>query len=120
MWNFCIVMITPTLINRIGSYTYIIFTLLLAAFVPMYVSPLTHFNLPPTSDARTTTHQHRPNLFCSVYFCYPETSNLSLEEIDNLFLPQEHKVRANSITNAEILPEDPEKHIGVLHTEKNL
>ncbi|KAJ4290580.1 hypothetical protein N0V90_010797 [Kalmusia sp. IMI 367209] len=62
MWNFVIVMITPVLINRIGWKTYLIFMCLLAAFVPI------------------------------VYFCYPETSNLSLEEVDNLFLPEGHKL----------------------------
>ncbi|KAK3073336.1 hypothetical protein LTR53_005184 [Teratosphaeriaceae sp. CCFEE 6253] len=67
MWNFCIVMITPVLISGIGWATYIIFTVLLASFVPI------------------------------VYLCYPETSGLSLEAIDNLFLPADHQVRASSI-----------------------
>ncbi|KAF2725398.1 general substrate transporter [Polychaeton citri CBS 116435] len=70
MWNFCIVMITPILINRIGWKTYLIFMILLALFVPI------------------------------VYFFYPETSNLSLEEVDNLFLPANHHNRRGSITNA--------------------
>ncbi|KAK3073470.1 hypothetical protein LTR53_004958 [Teratosphaeriaceae sp. CCFEE 6253] len=65
--NFCIVMITPVLISGIGWATYIIFTVLLASFVPI------------------------------VYLCYPETSGLSLEAIDNLFLPADHQVRASSI-----------------------
>ena len=43
--------------------------------------------------------QHADNEL-SVYFCYPETSNLSLEEVDNLFLPEEHQVRASSISYA--------------------
>lgn len=34
-WNFCIVMITPVLISRIGWKTYILFTILLALFVPI-------------------------------------------------------------------------------------
>ncbi|TKA45162.1 hypothetical protein B0A54_04258 [Friedmanniomyces endolithicus] len=68
MWNFCIVMITPVLLNNIGWATYIIFTVLLAAFVPI------------------------------VYFCYPETSRLSLESIDNLFLPADYQVRGGSIS----------------------
>ena len=68
MWNFCIVMITPVMISTIGWATYILFTVLLASFVPI------------------------------VYFLYPETSNLSLEEIDNLFLPVEHQVRGASIS----------------------
>jgi hypothetical protein len=65
IWNFTIVMLTPVLINRIGWRTYIIFTLLLASFVPI------------------------------VYFCYPETSNLSLEEVDNLFLPDGGSISYN-------------------------
>lgn len=48
MWNFCIVMITPVLISRIGWKTYLIFMILLALFVPI------------------------------VYFCYPETVSLLL------------------------------------------
>jgi len=66
--NFCIVMITPVLLNNIGWATYIIFTVLVAAFVPI------------------------------VYFCYPETSRLSLESIDNLFLPADYQVRGGSIS----------------------
>jgi len=68
MWNFCIVMITPVLINRIGWKTYLIFMILLALFVPF------------------------------VYFCYPETSGLSLEEIDNLFLPADKQVKQLSFS----------------------
>lgn len=65
-------MITPILINRIGWKTYLIFMILLALFVPF------------------------------VYFCYPETSGLSLEEIDNLFLPADRQVRR--LSNAELGP----------------
>ena len=61
-------MITPILISGIHWATYIIFTCTLAVFVPI------------------------------VYFCYPETSNLSLEEVDNLFLPPEHQLQAGSIS----------------------
>lgn len=56
-------MITPILINRIGWKTYLIFMILLALFVPF------------------------------VWYFYPETSGLSLEEIDNLFLPADKQVR---------------------------
>lgn len=51
-------MITPVLINRIGWKTYLIFMCTNLAFVPI------------------------------VWKFYPETSNLSLEEIDGLFLPE--------------------------------
>ena len=50
--------ITPTLINNIKWKSYIIFTLTNALFVPL------------------------------IYFYYPETANLPLEEIDWLFLDE--------------------------------
>jgi MFS family permease len=59
IWNFFIVMISPVLITRIGWCTYLIFMVLLALFIPV------------------------------IYFFYPETSNLSLEDIDLIFLPTE-------------------------------
>jgi MFS family permease len=59
LWNFFIVMISPVLISRIGWCTYLIFMVLLALFIPV------------------------------IYFFYPETSNLSLEDIDLIFLPVE-------------------------------
>jgi hypothetical protein len=52
-------MISPVLITRIGWCTYLIFMVLLALFIPI------------------------------IYFFYPETSNLSLEDIDLIFLPVE-------------------------------
>ncbi|KAF2260664.1 general substrate transporter [Lojkania enalia] len=55
IWNFFVVMITPTIINNLQWKAYLIFMCLNLAFVPL------------------------------VYFCYPETSNLTLEEIDWLF-----------------------------------
>ncbi|KAJ4298827.1 hypothetical protein N0V90_004069 [Kalmusia sp. IMI 367209] len=55
IWNFFVVMITPTLLNNLKWKGYLIFMCLNFAFVPL------------------------------VYFCYPETSNLTLEEIDWLF-----------------------------------
>ncbi|KAK5168223.1 uncharacterized protein LTR77_006792 [Saxophila tyrrhenica] len=58
LWNFFIVMISPVLIDGIGWQTYLIFMCLLASFCPI------------------------------IYFYYPETSNLGLEEIDQIFLPE--------------------------------
>lgn len=56
IWNFFVVMVTPTLLNSLAWKGYLIFMCTNLAFVPL------------------------------VYFCYPETSNLTLEEIDWLFL----------------------------------
>ena len=53
--NFVIVMITPVIINKLQWKAYLIFMCTNLAFVPL------------------------------VYFCYPETANLTLEEIDHLF-----------------------------------
>ncbi|KAK5531053.1 hypothetical protein LTR25_008910 [Vermiconidia calcicola] len=55
-WNFFVVMITPVLIHRLGWKTYLIFMSLAFSFVPV------------------------------IYFFYPETSNISLEDIDRIFL----------------------------------
>lgn len=56
--DFFIVLISPVLIDNIGWRTYIVFMCLLASFCPI------------------------------IYFFYPETSNLGLEEIDLIFLPE--------------------------------
>lgn len=55
LWNFFVVMITPVIINRLQWKAYLIFMCLNFSFVPL------------------------------VYFCYPETANLTLEEIDFIF-----------------------------------
>ncbi|KAF2755346.1 general substrate transporter [Pseudovirgaria hyperparasitica] len=56
LWNFFVVMVTPTLIQNLKWKGYLIFMCLNFSFVPL------------------------------IYFCYPETTNLTLEEIDWLFL----------------------------------
>ncbi|KAL4899967.1 hypothetical protein BDW74DRAFT_188837 [Aspergillus multicolor] len=56
LWNFVVVMITPIIIERLKWKAYLIFMATNLAFVPV------------------------------VYFLYPETSNLSLEEVDDIFL----------------------------------
>ncbi|KAL2800933.1 general substrate transporter [Aspergillus keveii] len=59
IWNFFVVMITPVIINRLQWKAYLIFMCTNLAFIPL------------------------------VYFCYPETANLTLEEIDYLFTNKE-------------------------------
>lgn len=61
LWNFFVVMVTPTLLTDLKWKGCLIFMCLNFAFVPL------------------------------VYFCYPETSNLTLEEIDWLFLGGEQE-----------------------------
>jgi MFS family permease len=55
LWNFTVVMITPVIINRIQWKAYLIFMITNFLFVPV------------------------------IYFYYPETSNLRLEDIDLIF-----------------------------------
>ncbi|KAI6999496.1 putative MFS sugar transporter [Hortaea werneckii] len=56
-----LLMITPTIINNLKWKAYLIFMCTNLAFIPL------------------------------VYFCYPETSNLTLEEVDHLFTKEGHK-----------------------------
>ncbi|KZW01150.1 hexose carrier protein [Exidia glandulosa HHB12029] len=66
LWNFVVVMITPVIIGRLEWKAYLIFMATNLAFVPL------------------------------VYFCYPETANLTLEEMDLLFAnPGENPVKAS-------------------------
>lgn len=55
LWNFTVVMITPVIIHRLQWKAYLIFTVTNLLFVPL------------------------------VYFYYPETSNIRLEDIDDIF-----------------------------------
>lgn len=55
LWNFTVVMITPVIINRLQWRAYLIFMITNLLFVPL------------------------------VYFFYPETSNVRLEDIDDIF-----------------------------------
>lgn len=59
LWNFFVVMVTPTLINNLKWKAYLIFMCTNLAFIPL------------------------------IYFCYPETNKLTLEEIDWLFLEKD-------------------------------
>lgn len=65
-------------------------------------------------------HGQFADLKYSVYFCYPETSNLSLEEIDNLFLPKDEQIRAGSISNASGLPGILGKGDSTYHSEEKV
>ena len=62
LWNFTIVMITPIIINRLQWKAYFIFMITNLLFVPI------------------------------VYFFYPETSNIRLEDIDAIFASGENPV----------------------------
>ena len=74
--NFFVVMITPVLINRLGWKTYLIFMALAFSFVPI------------------------------IYFFYPETSNYSLEEIDDIFLkPGDRSERSSTIEGGNGSPD---------------
>ncbi|KAH7028768.1 general substrate transporter [Microdochium trichocladiopsis] len=64
LWNFTVVMITPILINRLQWKTYLIFTATNIVFIPI------------------------------IFFLFPETSNLALEEIDCIFATDENSVSA--------------------------
>lgn len=86
LWNFVIVMITPTLIDHLEWKAYLIFMCTNFAFVPL------------------------------VYFCYPETSNLTLEEVDYLFTKEGrsgvHASTGRSQPVQDSLKGDVEKTIG--------
>jgi hypothetical protein len=56
LWNFFVVMITPTLLERLNWQAYLLFMCTNFAFIPL------------------------------VWFCYPETNNLTFEEVDYLFV----------------------------------
>ena len=72
LWNFVIVMITPTIIDKLQWKAYLIFMCTNLAFIPL------------------------------VYFCYPETANLTLEEIDFLFTnPEKGAVKLSIELNKE-------------------
>jgi len=107
IWNFLVVMITPTLLDSLAWKGYLIFMCLNYSFIPL------------------------------VYFCYPETANLTLEEVDWLFYegnvvrrsrhvakegwdaaegvaPQAHILETGSMTSSKRGDETAEKkeHIG--------
>ncbi|KAI9874335.1 MAG: hypothetical protein M1823_007709, partial [Watsoniomyces obsoletus] len=76
-WNFFVVMITPVLINRIGWKTFLVWMALAFSFVPI------------------------------IHFYYVETSNISLEDIDKIFLKdgESYGSESSSTVGGEHSPE---------------
>ncbi|PKS11002.1 hypothetical protein jhhlp_002761 [Lomentospora prolificans] len=62
LWNFTVVMITPVIINRLQWKAYFVFMATNAVFVPL------------------------------IYFFYPETSNVRLEDVDSFFTSNRNAV----------------------------
>ncbi|OQV00417.1 hypothetical protein CLAIMM_05912 [Cladophialophora immunda] len=71
LWNFFVVMITPVVINRIQWKSYLIFTVLNFSFIPV------------------------------LYLYFPETRNLTLEEMDQIFTQGMSPVKAAERLRAE-------------------
>ncbi|ODM16298.1 hypothetical protein SI65_08297 [Aspergillus cristatus] len=86
IWNFFVVMITPVIINRLQWKAYLIFMCTNFAFVPL------------------------------IYFFYPETAKMTLEEIDYLFTnPDKGPVKLSK----EIAKERPEHgRVGTLGMDR--
>lgn len=72
LWNFTVVMITPVIINRIQWKAYLIFMITNFVFIPV------------------------------VYFFYPETGNLRLEDVDLIFSRGGDPVKQARLMAAEI------------------
>lgn len=84
-------MITPTILNKLQWQAYLIFMVTNISFVPL------------------------------VYFCYPETSNLTLEEVDYLFVKDGQSglkkfTRRSEPVQASI-KDDVEKGAAAMHLE---
>ena len=72
LWNFVIVMITPVIINRLQWKAYLIFMVTNLAFIPF------------------------------IYFFYPETGNLRLEDVDLIFSRGGDPVKQARLMAAEL------------------
>lgn len=72
-------MITPTLINNLQWKAYLIFMCTNLAFVP-----LVYF-------WQACSHTYHPSKILTALHSYPETSNLTLEEVDYLFVKEGSK-----------------------------
>ncbi|KAH7244805.1 general substrate transporter [Fusarium solani] len=85
LWNFTVVMITPIIINRLKWKAYLIFMATNLVFIPI------------------------------IYFFYPETSNLALEEVDYIFARGENAVEVAREMQKELAREgrlDVERSLG--------
>ncbi|KAL2671312.1 hypothetical protein Neosp_013893 [[Neocosmospora] mangrovei] len=85
LWNFTVVMITPIIINRLKWKAYLIFMATNLVFIPI------------------------------IYFFYPETSNLALEEVDYIFARGENAVEIAREMQKELAREgrlDVERSLG--------
>lgn len=97
LWNFTVVMITPVIINRIQWKAYLIFMVTNFIFIPV------------------------------VYFFYPETGNLRLEDVDLIFsrggdpvkqarmMAAELKAHGHITTDDHITEKEKELDTGVEH-----
>jgi transcription factor IIIB subunit 2 len=85
LWNFFVAMITPILLEKLRWKTYLIFMCLNFSFIPVSGA---HCHRPLYPGPSFTN----PASLQLIYFFYPETANLTLEEIDGLFLRDSLKV----------------------------
>lgn len=96
-------MITPTLLNSLAWKGYLIFMCLNYSFIPLVVSLAEHH-----SDTKAATDYLQ-------YFCYPETANLTLEEVDWLFYEGDVVRRSRRIAKEGWeVAEGAEPHPGML------
>lgn len=72
LWNFTVVMISPIIINRLAWKAYLIFMATNIVFVPI------------------------------IYFLYPETGNLRLEDVDFIFSDGDNPVKVAREMNKRI------------------
>ncbi|CAG8179075.1 unnamed protein product [Penicillium salamii] len=88
LWNFFVVMITPTLIEDLAWKGYLIFMCLNLVFVPI------------------------------VYFFYPETANLTLEEIDFLFTDGGRPSPPSGLGTGSVANEVKSEHTGSVSVDE--
>lgn len=93
LWNFFVVMITPTLIENLAWKGYLVFMCLNLSFVP--VCPP---SFPCCLDRWLMTQ--------IVYFFYPETANLTLEEIDYLFMDRRSRPGSVQEVREDVVKDD--------------